>query len=136
MTGHIKIKLMNKKLGIAGAFFGLTAVMIGAFGAHGLKDSLDASSLVTFETGVKYQMYHAFFLLLVSLFALSERMKKTLLIVIICGIVLFSGSIYGLATNTLTTFDFSKIALLTPLGGLLLIVGWVVLLIHFIKYHR
>ena len=127
---------MNKKLGIAGAFFGLTAVMIGAFGAHGLKDSLDASSLVTFETGVKYQMYHAFFLLLVSLFALSERMKKTLLIVIICGIVLFSGSIYGLATNTLTTFDFSKIALLTPLGGLLLIVGWVVLLIHFIKYHR
>lgn len=136
MTGHIKIKLMNKKLGIAGAFFGLTAVMIGAFGAHGLKDSLDASSLVTFETGVKYQMYHAFFLLLVSLFALSERMKKTLLIVIVCGIVLFSGSIYGLATNTLTTFDFSKIALLTPLGGLLLIVGWVVLLIHFIKYHR
>ena len=102
--------------------------MIGAFGAHGLKDSLDASSLVTFETGVKYQMYHAFFLLLVSLFALSERMKKTLLIVIVCGIVLFSGSIYGLATNTLTTFDFSKIALLTPLGGLLLIVGWVVLL--------
>lgn len=127
---------MNKKLGIAGAFFGLTAVMIGAFGAHGLKDSLDASSLVTFETGVKYQMYHAFFLLLVSLFALSEQMKKTLLIVIVCGIVLFSGSIYGLATNTLTTFDFSKIALLTPLGGLLLIVGWVVLLIHFIKYHR
>lgn len=127
---------MNKKLGIAGAFFGLTAVMIGAFGAHGLKNSLDASSLVTFETGVKYQMYHAFFLLLVSLFALSERMKKTLLIVIVCGIVLFSGSIYGLATNTLTTFDFSKIALLTPLGGLLLIVGWVVLLIHFIKYHR
>lgn len=127
---------MNKKLGIAGAFFGLTAVMIGAFGAHGLKDSLDASSLATFETGVKYQMYHALFLLLVSLFALSDRMKKTLLIVIICGIVLFSGSIYGLATNALTTFDFSKIALLTPLGGLLLIVGWVVLLIHFIKYHR
>tara|TARA_R110001632_G_scaffold101498_7_gene209200 strand:- start:633 stop:1016 length:384 start_codon:yes stop_codon:yes gene_type:complete len=127
---------MNKKLGIAGAFFGLTAVMIGAFGAHGLEGSLDTSSLDTFETGVKYQMYHALFLLMVSLFALSERTKKTLLIVIICGIVLFSGSIYGLATNALTTFDFSKIALLTPLGGLLLIVGWVVLLIHFIKYHR
>lgn len=127
---------MNKKLGIAGSVFGLTAVLIGAFGAHGLDDSLDASSLATFETGVKYQMYHALFLLLVSLFALSERMKKTLLIVIICGIVLFSGSIYGLATNALTTFDFSKIALLTPLGGLLLILGWVLLLIHFIKYHR
>lgn len=127
---------MNKKLGIAGAFFGLTAVVIGAFGAHGLEDSLDASSLATFETGVKYQMYHALFLLLVSLFALSERMKKTLLIVIICGIVLFSGSIYGLATNTLTAFDFSSIALLTPLGGLLLIVGWSVLLFHFIKSYR
>lgn len=127
---------MNKKLGIAGSLFGLTAVMIGAFGAHGLEDSIDASSLATFETGVKYQMYHALLMLLVSLFALSERTKKALLILFICGIVLFSGSIYGLATNVLTAFDFSKIALLTPLGGLLLIVGWVVLLLHFIKYRR
>ncbi|MFT5750568.1 MAG: uncharacterized membrane protein YgdD (TMEM256/DUF423 family) [Flavobacteriales bacterium] len=127
---------MNKKLGIAGSLFGLTAVMIGAFGAHGLEDSIDASSLATFETGVKYQMYHALLLLLVSLFALSEHTKRTLLILFICGIVLFSGSIYGLATNVLTAFDFSKIALLTPLGGLFLILGWVVLLIQFIKYHR
>jgi uncharacterized membrane protein YgdD (TMEM256/DUF423 family) len=127
---------MNKKLGIAGSLFGLTAVMIGAFGAHGIEDSIDASSLATFETGVKYQMYHALLMLLVSLFALSERTKKALLILFICGIVLFSGSIYGLATNVLTAFDFSKIALLTPLGGLLLIVGWVVLLLHFIKYRR
>ena len=127
---------MNKKLGIAGSFFGLTAVVIGAFGAHGLEDSIDASSLVSFETGVKYQMYHALLLLLLSLFAISERTKRMLLILFICGIVLFSGSIYALTTNVLSAFDFSKIAFLTPLGGLLLIVGWVLLLIHFIKYHR
>lgn len=127
---------MNKKLGIAGSIFGLTAVMIGAFGAHGLKESIDASSLATFETGVKYQMYHALLLLLVFVFPFSERSKRTLLVLFICGIVLFSGSIYGLATNELTAFDFGKIALLTPLGGLLLIMGWGVLLLQFIKYKR
>jgi uncharacterized membrane protein YgdD (TMEM256/DUF423 family) len=127
---------MNKKLGIAGSFFGLTAVMIGAFGAHGLEGALDASSLATFETGVKYQMYHALLFLLLTVFRFSEQTKKVLLILFVCGVVLFSCSIYGLATNTLTAFDFKKIALLTPVGGLLLIVGWFVLLLQFIKNQR
>lgn len=124
---------MNKKLKIAGAIFGLTAVIIGAFGAHGLEKVLDAPSIATFETGVKYQMYHALLLLLVSIFALSEKTKKSLLVLLIIGIVLFSGSIYGLATNELTDFDFTTIALITPLGGTLLIISWVVLLMQFIK---
>ncbi len=124
---------MNKKLKIAGAIFGLTAVIIGAFGAHGLEKVLDAPSIATFETGVKYQMYHALLLLLVSIFALSEKTKKSLLVLLITGIVLFSGSIYGLATNELTDFDFTTIALITPLGGTLLIISWVVLLMQFIK---
>lgn len=124
---------MDKKLRIAGAIFGLTAVIIGAFGAHGLEKVLDLDALTTFETGVKYQMYHALLLLVVSLFALSEKTKKTLLALLIIGIFFFSGSIYGLATNDLTSFDFTKIALITPIGGTLLIAGWVVLLLQFIK---
>lgn len=124
---------MDKKLRIAGAIFGLTAVIIGAFGAHGLEKVLDLDALATFETGVKYQMYHALLLLVVSLFALSEKTKKTLLALLIIGIFFFSGSIYGLATNDLTGFDFTKIALITPIGGTLLIAGWVVLLLQFIK---
>lgn len=124
---------MDKKLRITGAVFGLTAVIIGAFGAHGLEKVLDASAITTFETGVKYQMYHALLLLIIPVFALSERTKKTLFILLLLGILFFSGSIYGLATNELTSFDFTKIALITPVGGTLLIISWGMLVFQFIK---
>ena len=124
---------MDKKLRVTGGIFGLTAVMIGAFGAHGLEKVLDASAIATFETGVKYQMYHALLLLLIPVFALSEKTKKTLWVLLLIGILFFSGSIYGLATNELTSFDFAKIALITPLGGTLLIISWFLIVIHFIK---
>ena len=124
---------MDKKLRVTGGIFGLTAVIIGAFGAHGLEKVLDASAIATFETGVKYQMYHALLLLLIPVFALSEKTKKTLWVLLLIGILFFSGSIYGLATNELTSFDFAKIALITPLGGTLLIISWFVIVIHFIK---
>lgn len=125
---------MRKAMLVAGSFFGLTAVILGAFGAHALGDVLTDSSLATFETGVKYQMYHALLLLLVGgLDFLSEKAKKTVFYLWTIGIVLFSGSIYLLATNALTSFDFTTIALLTPLGGFLLILGWIFLLIRFIK---
>lgn len=124
---------MDKTLRIAGGLFGLTAVVIGAFGAHGLEKLLDNVALATFETGVKYQMYHALLLLIVPVFALSEKVKKTIAILLITGILLFSFSIYGLATNDLSSFDFKKIALLTPLGGTLLIGAWAVLVTQFIR---
>lgn len=124
---------MNKALQISGSLFGFTAVIIGAFGAHGLENLLDASALATFETGVKYQMYHALLLLLIPVFALSEKAKKTLCVLLIIGIILFSFSIYGLATNELSHFDFTKIAFLTPLGGTLLIGAWGVLIVQFIR---
>ncbi|MEP0262448.1 DUF423 domain-containing protein [Dokdonia sp.] len=124
---------MNKRLLFTGGVFGLLGVIIGAFGAHGLEKSLDAEALATFETGVKYQMYHALLLLLVASFALSEKTKKTVLILLTVGILFFSGSIYGLATNALTGFDFTKIALITPIGGTLLIAGWGVLIVKFLQ---
>ncbi len=124
---------MDKKLRVTGGIFGLTAVIIGAFGAHGLEKVIDASAIATFETGVKYQMYHALLLLLIPVFALSEKTKKIVWVLLLLGILFFSGSIYGLATNELTSFDFTKIALITPIGGTLLIVSWLLIVIHFIK---
>ena len=124
---------MDKKLRLTGGIFGLTAVIIGAFGSHGLEKVLDSSAIATFETGVKYQMYHALLLLLIPVFALSEKTKKIVWMLLLLGILFFSGSIYGLATNELTSFDFTKIALITPIGGTLLIVSWLLIVIHFIK---
>ena len=126
---------MNKRILILASFLGLTSVIIGAFGAHGLKEVLDAEQLQTFEVGVRYQMYHALFLLFIGLIdKISEKTKSTIFYLVFVGVIFFSGSIYGLATNNLTGFDFSKIALITPIGGALLIASWAILLINFLKY--
>ena len=127
---------MNKRLLIAGSVFGFLGVVLGAFGAHGLEKVLDTQQLATFETGVRYQMYHALLLLMVSFFALSEKAKNSIFLLLVVGIILFSGSIYGLATNELTSFNFKKIALLTPIGGTLLIVAWGMLIFHFRKVQK
>jgi uncharacterized membrane protein YgdD (TMEM256/DUF423 family) len=125
---------MDKKIFSTAAFFGMTAIILGAFGAHALIKVLTLDQLATFETGVKYQMYHALFLLFLGLNNhLTLKTKKTILIFTILGIIFFSGSIYLLATNSLTTFDFKVIGFITPIGGLLLIVAWSILMIHFLK---
>lgn len=125
---------MNKKILITAAIFGLLSVVFGAFGAHGLKSLISEGSLQSFETGVRYQMYHAFLLLFVGIASfISEKSKKIIFYLTLVGILFFSGSIYGLATNELTSFDFKSIALVTPLGGLLLILSWIVLLVSVIK---
>lgn len=127
---------MNKRLLLAGSVFGFLGVLIGAFGAHGLEKSLDADAIATFETGVKYQMYHALLLLILPTLPLVHKTKKVVCWLLIIGIVFFSGSIYGLATNSLTAFNFKKIALITPLGGTLLIVAWGLLIYRFIKVKK
>ncbi|UOY04787.1 DUF423 domain-containing protein [Muricauda sp. SCSIO 64092] len=116
---------MNKTILVTGLVLGMLAVILGAFGAHGLKKAVGPEEINTFETGVKYQMYHALFLILLSTITLaSEGTKRVVFYLILIGVVLFSFSIYLLATNTLTSFDFRKIGILTPIGGLLLILGW------------
>lgn len=122
---------MNKKIISTGALFGMIAIILGAFGAHALKKILSADHLVTFETGVRYQMYHSLFLILIgTIIELTEKTKKIIYNLVISGVILFSGSIYLLATNDLTSFDFKSIGFLTPIGGLLLILGWGVLLLN------
>ncbi|WP_426062735.1 DUF423 domain-containing protein [Flavobacterium sp. DSP2-3-1] len=120
---------MKRKLIITAAILGMIAIILGAFGAHALKKVLSIEQLVTFETGVRYQMYHALFLLFIGLLDnVTEKTKKTICFLVVFGVILFSGSIYLLATNDLTAFDFKSIGFLTPIGGLLLIMAWGVLL--------
>ncbi len=126
-----------RKFLVTGTVFGLLAVVLGAFAAHGLKTAISAESLDSFETGVRFQMYHAFLLLITGL--LVERVNNNFNVVfymVLFGIILFSGSIYLLATNELTSFDFTVIALVTPVGGGILILSWVFLLLNFIKLKK
>ncbi len=125
---------MDKKIISTAAIFGMIAIILGAFGAHALKKVLSIEALSTFETGVKYQMYHALFLVLIgTLNELSQKAKKIIYNLVVFGVLFFSGSIYLLATNSLTSFDFKVIGFITPIGGLLLILAWGVLFVNFIK---
>ncbi|WP_461532518.1 DUF423 domain-containing protein [Sinomicrobium sp.] len=125
---------MKKNILVTAAFFGLTAIVLGAFGAHGLKKLIDEAALLTFETGVKYQMYHALFLLFVGSTALiSEKARTAIFWLTTIGVIFFSGSVYGLATNELSAFDFRSIALITPLGGTLLVAAWGVLFYNVLR---
>ena len=128
---HLNLQEMDKKIISTGAILGMIAIILGAFGAHALKKVLSIEELSTFETGVRYQMYHAFFLLFIGMINdLSQKAKKTIYNLVLFGVLLFSGSIYLLATNSLTSFDFKIIGFITPIGGLLLILAWGVLLFH------
>jgi uncharacterized membrane protein YgdD (TMEM256/DUF423 family) len=122
---------MDKKIIIAAAILGASGIVLGAFGAHALKKVLAPDALAVFETGVKYQMYHALFLLFVGATALvSQKAKKAIVILVVFGTALFSGSLYLLAADELVEFDLKKIGFITPIGGLLLIAAWITLLLH------
>ncbi|MGV7106216.1 DUF423 domain-containing protein [Flavobacterium sp. U410] len=120
---------MEKKiLAFAGAI-GLLAIILGAFGAHGLKKILSPEQLISFETGVRYQMYHALFLLVVSqlqIIAIKDKMVIFYLAAI--GVVLFSGSIYLLSTSLITGIKSKILGPITPIGGLFMIASWAYLL--------
>ncbi|GAA4959887.1 DUF423 domain-containing protein [Algibacter aquimarinus] len=125
---------MNKIILITASILGLTSVVFGAFGAHGLKELISIESQQTFETGVKYQMYHALVLLFVgSTDLIQQKTKRIVYYLVVVGLILFSGSIYGLATNELSAFNFKSIGFVTPIGGLSLILAWILLFIDFIK---
>jgi len=125
---------MNKKIISTAALFGMIAIILGAFGAHALKKVLSLEQLATFETGVRYQMYHALFLLFVGTNAIiSQKRKKIIYNLTLLGVLLFSGSIYLLATNSLTPIDFKIFGFLTPIGGLLLISAWFLLFFDLMK---
>ncbi len=108
-----------------GAMLGGLAVAAGAFGAHGLKDRMDARALEVFETAAKYQMYHALALLAVGLLALMGRTGASLSFAgwsFLIGTLIFSGTLYALALT-----GIRWLGAITPIGGVFLILGWLAL---------
>ena len=107
-----------------GAISGALSVMLGAFGAHGLKDKLSEKMLVNYMTGVEYHFYHTLALLAVGLLALhfQSRLLTASGWAFTIGILIFSGSLYVLAMTGIT-----KLGAITPIGGLAFIIGWILL---------
>lgn len=121
---------MNKKtILIIASLLGITGVILGALGAHALEASLTPDQLESYKTAVRYQMWHA--LALLFLFVASEHLKLVKITALLwtLGVLLFSGSIYLLSMQDSWGKDFSWLGPVTPLGGLLMITGWVVLLL-------
>lgn len=119
---------MSQRIVLTALLIGALAIVLGAFGAHGLKKFLTLEQLNSFEIGVRYQMYHALFLLFASQTNyITEKQKTVVFVLTLLGILLFSGSIYLLATSTITNIKAKFIGPLTPLGGLLLISSWIYL---------
>lgn len=110
-----------------GAFFGMLSVIFGAFGAHALKTFLSADQLHSFEVGVKYQMYHAIVLLALGLN--NAPISAAIYWCFTIGIILFSFSIYGLILSDAKGKKLRFLGPITPLGGLLLVAGWLLLLV-------
>ncbi|MCB0845379.1 MAG: DUF423 domain-containing protein [Bacteroidetes bacterium] len=117
-----------KLASVAGAFFGLTAVITGAMGAHALEKVLSPDQLASYETAVRFQMFHALLLLIMgNMDQRKENLFSWSVWAILIGTILFSGSIYVLVLTPI------KVGLITPLGGTILIIGWGILLIRALK---
>ena len=115
-------KSLNARLLMSiAATYGLVAVLLGAFAAHGLKEVLSASSLASWQTGVTYQMTHALVLLVIGLWLRQggSNLVKVAGVLFAIGVLVFSGSIYALVL-----LQVSWLGPVTPLGGLCLIAGW------------
>lgn len=127
---------MQKIFLILGTILAGLGVALGAFGAHGLKKIVPPETVSSYQTGVQYQMYHAFALLVVGI--LSERLSRGLLnwagAFFVLGIVLFSGSLYLLASlKAMNKVGVSGIGIITPIGGLMFIIGWLILLLAILR---
>lgn len=113
---------------ITGALFGMLAIIFGAFGAHTLKKSLTEDQLKSFETGVKYQMYHA-----IILVTLGFNYQFSTTVIYWCftlGTILFSFSIFGLVISDAKGKKLKFLGPITPIGGLLFVIGWLLILLQ------
>ena len=123
---------MHSVFVMTGTFLAGLAVILGAFGAHGLKKIVPPETVTTFQTGVQYQMYHALALIFVGM--LFEKADSGIMkwagICFIIGILLFSGSLYLITLlKAKNTVGLSGIGIITPFGGLFFVAGWLMMLI-------
>lgn len=126
---------MNKQIILTASLFGLIAVILGAFGAHGLENKISDYHIDTWKTANQYHFYHTFALLFLSTFSRAKSQSiRVSYIFFTIGILLFSGSLYLLSVHEL--LGITKISILgpiTPLGGLCFVVGWVGLFVAALK---
>jgi len=116
---------MGRKVVFIAALIGAIGIMLGAFGAHGLKKVVSEVQVLTFEVGVRYQMYHAFFLLFIGMSSyFSDKAKKIAMYLVLFGILFFSGSIYLLTFKDMISINLRFIGPITPVGGVLFIIAW------------
>lgn len=117
-----------------GSLYGATSVILGAFGAHAFKAILSVEKLASFETGVKYQMYHALLLVAIGLYLqFQTKIEKSVAWLLMLGTFLFSVSIYFLSFADHWGVNLKFLGPITPLGGLLMIIGWFLLFFRFLK---
>jgi uncharacterized membrane protein YgdD (TMEM256/DUF423 family) len=118
---------------ISGSILGILSIVFGAFGAHALKKVLTEERLNSFEVGVRYQMYAAITLLIIGFHLdFTTTTEKWAYYGIFWGCILFSGSIYFLSLKDVLKANLRFLGPITPLGGLLMIVGWIMLLVSFL----
>lgn len=116
---------------ILASILGCLSVLLGAFGAHALKELLSAEALESYETGVRYMMIHSVVVLFLNVVpGLESRTINFLSKVFFAGILLFSGSIFAISTGLV---EARSIWFVTPLGGLLLVTGWMGMAVAFFK---
>jgi uncharacterized membrane protein YgdD (TMEM256/DUF423 family) len=126
---------MDKQIIITATVFGILAVVAGAFGAHALKSVLAAEQLQTWQTAVQYQFYHVFALLFLAVFAQKNSdYTSAAYYLFTFGIIFFSGSLYVLSCRYALGWNWAKfLGPVTPVGGLLFIAGWLMLLLAALK---
>ena len=126
---------MYKRALVSGALLLALAVILGAFGAHALKQILPAEQLPVFETGVRYHFYHGFALLIAGILYQSFPDKNMIRAAscFLFGIILFSGSLYAMSLLSAYGISLGPIGIITPIGGLFFIAGWLFVLLAIIK---
>lgn len=133
MTNHT----LQKQLFQTGSFLAGTALALGAFGAHALREQITDQYLNVYETGVRYQFFHAFALLILAVFLrrLHEKTVKLAFFLFTSGAIIFSGSLYLLSTSMLWYGeDLKWLGGITPIGGVALITGWLLMAVNGYKY--
>lgn len=125
---------MHRGIFITACILAALSVALGAFAAHGLKNMISDNAVATFETGVRYQFYHAFALLFTAILYKEYHSVKIAAWLFIIGILLFSGSLYLLTmTQGMVKPGFKWVGPLTPIGGMFLIGGWIWMIVAVLK---
>lgn len=125
---------MNKRIVIIGATLFVLAIVLGAFGAHSLRKYLDTEQLKTFEVGVRYQFYQAIAFLILGFNADKIKFNlKSISTILLIGTIFFSGSIYMLSIAEILNISEKIIGPITPIGGLIMIIAWILFIVKLVK---